>query len=268
MHMIAKGHTSDPFNIYTLPSSEPSGLECGGLQGELLTFHWQRPLLEGKYLTQYNFHYRWTQGEKFKYTDLNWEEIQDGTQPPPTTAASASAAPPPPPPATSPTTTTTATTPIAVEKIVYYFHLGYKTFDDAKKFCEHEGSKLVEPKNQIVNNAIIEAATSRGLNDFWIGVRYKSDATKDSDCDSDECDCNNDKFKFVYANENKVALKTTCDDEDDPDFLFWSEKEPSCGKGDECESFCVQGGVEWKSSICDQEKHFICEYAPTADGKK
>ena len=71
MHMIAKGHTSDPFNVYTLPSSEPSGLECGGLQGELLTFHWQRPLLEGKYLTQYNFHYRWTQGEKFKYTD-NW----------------------------------------------------------------------------------------------------------------------------------------------------------------------------------------------------
>ena len=253
MHMIAKGHTSDPFNVYTLPSSEPSGLECGGLQGELLTFHWQRPLLEGKYLTQYNFHYRWIEGEKFNYTDLNWEEI-----PLPTTAAS--------PPAISPTTTTTATTPIAGEKIVYYFHLGYKTFDDAKKFCEHEGSKLVEPKTQIVNNAIIEAATSRGLNDFWIGVRYKSDASKDSDCKA-ECDCSNDKFKFVYAKDEE-ALKATCDDEDDPDLLFWSEKEPSCGKGDECESFCVQGGVEWKSSICDQEKHFICEFAPTADGKK
>ena len=72
----------------------------------------------------------------------------------------------------------------------------------------------------------------------------------------------NDKFKFVYAKDEE-ALKATCDDEDDPDLLFWSEKEPSCGKGEECKNFCVEGGVEWKSSICDQEKHFICEFVPT-----
>ena len=55
IYLIAKGHSSDPFLVYTLPTSEPYGLECGGLEGQLLSFNWQWPQ-KGIQKGTYNFH--------------------------------------------------------------------------------------------------------------------------------------------------------------------------------------------------------------------
>ena len=61
IYQIAKGHSSDPFLVYTLPTSEPYGLECGGLEGQLLNINWQWPQ-KGIQKGTYNFHYEWAKG--------------------------------------------------------------------------------------------------------------------------------------------------------------------------------------------------------------
>ena len=61
IYLIAKGHSSDPFLVYTLPTSEPYGLECGGLEGQLLSINWQWPQ-KGIQKGTYNFHYEWAEG--------------------------------------------------------------------------------------------------------------------------------------------------------------------------------------------------------------
>ena len=66
MYLIAKGHHSDPFLIYTLPTSKPSQLSCGGLEGKLLSIQWRWPK-KGIKTGIYNFHYHWAKGVTLKF---------------------------------------------------------------------------------------------------------------------------------------------------------------------------------------------------------
>ena len=139
----------------------------------------------------------------------------------------------------------------------YYFHSDYKTFEQAQEFCQQEDGEMIEPNSEDSNHAISSAASSKGINKFWIGIHYNP--SFDPECESstctDKCDGKEDQLKFVYASTNQNDLK--CRDVYDPEFTFWSVDPPECGE--KCENYCVKGGHKWNAIPCETEMAFICE---------
>ena len=143
------------------------------------------------------------------------------------------------------------------ENHTYYFHSDYKTFEQAQEFCKQEAGNLIEP-NEETNHAISSAASSKGINKFWVGIRY--DSSSDPDCESStctaKCDGKADQLKFVYASNNQ-ALDLQCRDVYDSEFTFWSVDPPECGE--KCDNYCVKGGYKWNAIPCETKMAFMCE---------
>ena len=115
---------------------------------------------------------------------------------------------------------------------------------------------MFEPENE-ANTVVTSAATSKGINEFWLGMLYSSSLSLEPSCDCGNDDCKEDEFKFVYASRPQQPVPSSCKDIDDPEKTFWAINQPDCG--DHCKDYSVQGGNEWHVIPHEVELAFICE---------
>jgi hypothetical protein len=123
----------------------------------------------------------------------------------------------------------------------YTFHNDGKTQQDAVEAClKLPGGKLYEPKDANVFQKIVEMASKRGINHFWLGINDKSN-----------------EGNFVYQSDNSPIV-----------FDFWANGEPNnkvhTADGVEQEH-CVASKYyinhKWNDQKCNCCRFsYVCEY--------
>ena len=119
-----------------------------------------------------------------------------------------------------------------------------KNYDDAISRCKKLAGKVFEPKDDSTNEAVLNWAKEKGMEETWIGI---DDKTNDG--------------THVYSSDNEPV-----------GFTNWDENEPKVvipsGSGSSFR-FCVKSSMEtvvsvlsskkWRSWPCDHNLTFICE---------
>ena len=115
----------------------------------------------------------------------------------------------------------------------YSFIKDVKTYDDAISRCQKLSGKVFEPKDDYTNEAVLNWAKEKGMEETWIGIEI------------------NNHTGFVYASDSEPV-----------GFTNWDENQPDgypCVKGYVEPVVSLSRSKKWKSWPCSNKVSFICE---------
>ena len=135
-------------------------------------------------------------------------------------------------------------------RTTYCFHTEKETAAIAISFCKAKGGKLVEPRNETVNDFVANHAKDKLISQLWIGVH---DISTEGSFKYDSQD--ND---IVWSNWD-WGQPNNIEDKEDCVAIGVSKITKSSGRSETSVTLSEFGN--WWDTSCSFKKAFVCEYS-------